>query len=175
MNTYLIKNDENFHVQMCKGFKPANAIATVSNDVAKDDYPYLYAELELDEETQIESWVIKINNIAKGEAINSQFVIDEKKRLRAEYIADIDAEMTNIYATVDRDKASSLYLTWRIWIDDPAFFSDKGFTDDLNQPLDTASKITNYANQKINLCKSYSVFLMTREKQYRDAVALLGE
>ena len=167
MINYLIKKGDSFFVQRTSGFKPSKAVAVVPESFTKEDYPFLYADLE--EVEGVSQWVVKLDEVAKGQAILEADKEEQKKTLRAQYIADIDAEMIRIFGTVDRDKANALYNTWYEFKKDPSFFADKGLLDDDGLPLDTASKVADFAQNKINECKSYAVFLINREKQYIDA------
>ena len=172
MTPYLVLKDGNFSVQKTTGFKPANAIAVVPESIDKSDYKFITG-VEVDDGNGGTYWQAQVDETAKGLAISENQKVENRKAARVSYIADIDQEMTNIYGTTDRDKASSMYLTWQLWRDDPSFLSDKGLIDEHGEPLDTASKISIYAIQKIDQCKDYSVFLMTREKQYKDELALI--
>lgn len=169
MNVYLIKKDNTFSVMKCSGFTPKNSVGRVPDSIDPADYPFLYGELLI--ENEIETWVIKIDEIAKGEALAKENNKELKAATHASYIADIDAEMKNIFGTINRDKANSLYNSWYEWMRDPSYFADKGLVDDLGVPLDTSGKVYNYSLNKINQSKDYSVFLITRERQFRQEIA----
>lgn len=174
MTKYLIKNDDgSYSVIKARGFRPPTAVAVVPDSIDKSDYPFLYPETVTDPETRIDSIEIKVDTISKGTAILDDQKKAQESALHASYIADIDAEMIRIFGTTDRDKASALYNTWYEFLKDPAYFADKGLTDDQGLPLDTASKVTVYAQAKVNACKDYAVFLINREKQFKDARAAL--
>lgn len=168
---YLIKDGENYYVKGASGYKPNGAVAIVPTAFEKSDFPFLKGEMVQEDGAQY--YNVVIDQVAKGNDIAANQLDQNKKDLRAQYLADIDQEMTNIFGTTNREKASSMFQTWKEWKDDPSFFSDKGLYDEFGSPLDTASKISIYAVQKINQAKDYSVFLMTREKQYKDALAAL--
>lgn len=173
MIAYLINNNGSFSVQRAKGFKPKNAVAVVPDSFAKDDYPFLTGQEVYDEVLEANVWQVVLDDTAKGDALSEESKESQKVSLRASYIADIDAEMMRIFGTVDRDKANALYNTWYEWLKDPSYFADKGLLDDEGLAMDTSGKIYSFAQTKVNLCKDYSVFLIQREKQYRDAVAAL--
>lgn len=173
MIAYLIYENGQFHVKKTSGYKPDNSVAIIPENISKNDYPYLYGEQVDDGEGNL-VWQVAIDNIAKGVAISKIDIASQKTALHTAYIDDINTEMVSIFGTTDRDKASAMYNTWKEWKDDPSFFADKGLFDEFGAALDTAAKIATYANQKLSQTKQYSVFLMTREKQFRDAVALLG-
>lgn len=115
MNTYLIKDGENFHIQMCKGFKPAKAIATVSNDVAKEDYPFLYAELQTIDD--VEQWVVLVDGTAK--AANEQAVAAQEleraerdmRRIRDSLLSETD--YTQISDAPISAELKAEYVTYR--------------------------------------------------------------
>lgn len=171
---YLVKNGNQFDVVEAIGFIPKNTIAPVPSSYPKEDYPFLYGEQVTDVETGELVWQVSLDSVAKGASISEADVASQKTALHTSYIDDINTEMVSIFGTTDRDKASAMYNTWKEWKDDPSFFADKGLFDEFGAALDTAAKIATYANQKLSQTKQYSVFLMTREKQFRDAVALLG-
>lgn len=167
---YLLSDNS---VVTAKGFTPQNAITTVPDTFTQEDYPFLYAQESTDPETGAQVWTVMVDELAKGDALIQKTTANIKTQLHTEYIADINTEMTSIFNTTDRDKASAMYNTWNEWKNDASFFSSKGLLDEYGNALDTATKIATYANQKLNQCKDYSVFLMTREKQFRDEIALL--
>jgi hypothetical protein len=166
MPIYILSDNS---VVSATGFTPLGTVKIVPDTFTKEDYPFLYTQTN-PETGEIE---VLLNEIAKGEWLASKSVADEKTLLHSQYIADIDEQMTLIFHTTDRDKASAMYNTWQEWKNDPSFFSGKGLLDEFGNSLDSAVKISTYANQKLNQCKDYSVFLMLREKQFRDAIALL--
>lgn len=175
MINHVIKKEDKIYVQPTSGFTPPNTIGVVPKNIAREDWPYLQASQVTDPETGDTTWEITVDEVAKGEALLKNQTEQTKKELRASYIADIDAEMTRIFGTTDRDKANALYNTWYEFLKDPAYFADQGLTDDSGLPLDTASKVAAYAQVKVNECKNYAVFLIRREKEYILAKSELPE
>jgi len=90
----------------------------------------------------------------------------ELKRVRDNYVTDIDSEMKKVFGTTNKDKANSLYLTWELMCKDPAMYSDKGLKDMDGLPLDTQAKVYEFAKLRVQLCKDYSIFLIKRSDQY---------
>jgi len=153
--------------------RPSNALAEVPSHIDMNDYSYLKVETVVDDQTGSQIISVAVDDIKKGQVIHEQNISNEKTRLHSEYITDINTEMLNIFGTTDRAEASALYNTYKEWKEDPSFFSAKGLVDEHGAALDTASKVSIYAQQKIEQCKDYSVFLIQRKKQFKDAVALL--
>lgn len=173
LTNYLMQDGERFYVKQCNGYKPDGYVAVLPSSIEKADFPFVKARTVHNEELGIDVLEVYVDDIMKGEAIIDAQTEQSKIDFRKSYLADIDAEMKRIFGTTNRDKANSLYMTWKLWKEDPSFFSDKGLLDGNGDPLDTASKISIYAQQKIDESKDYSVFLITREKQYKDALAAL--
>ena len=167
---FLIQNESKFEVIEANGFKPKQYLCEVPSSISKDDHDFVVGE-QIDAGNGEMIWQAIVDDVAKGNAITEKTNSDFKSAAHASYIADIDAEMKNIFGTTDRDKANALYNTWYEWLKDPSYFADKGLLDDQGLPMDTSGKIYTHAQMKINLCKDYSVFLIQREKQFRDAIA----
>jgi len=164
---YLMKNGDDFYVKTCEGFVPEGYVAKVPDSFTRQDFPFLKSRVIQDPELQIDVLEVYLDEIAKGEHLMELSIEEQKTTYKQSYYSDIDNEMTRIFGTTNRDKANSLYNTWKIWLDDPSFFSDKGLVDENGEALDTASKISIYANLKLEQTKDYSVFLMTREQQLK--------
>lgn len=165
MKQFLIEYNGSYHVQSCRGFKPASAVAEVPKSISREDYPYLKVRNVLDPELQIEVLEVYVDQELKGLKMVEDSKGVETSAIYDSYLSDIEVEMKRIYGTTNQHKANALYNTWQLWLTDPSFFSDKGLKDENGDDLNTASKISIYAQLKLEQSKDYSVFLMTREQQ----------
>ena len=83
---------------------------------------------------------------------------------------DVYAEMYNVFGTSDAHSANAKYETFKLMLTDPAFFENEGLFDDDDNALDTALKVTTYANAKMLEAKTYSVFRMKKIKEFKDKI-----
>lgn len=170
---FLVTDDfQNFKVLRRK-YAPENSIAKVPSNIPEEDYPFVIGE-QVDDGDGNMVWQAIIDPIAKGESLTEIEKENQKTLAHSQYIASIDTEMISIFGSTDRDEANALYNTWKEWKEDPIYFSDKGLLDEFGAALDTGSKISIYAQQKIDQCKEYSVFLINRKKQFKEELEQIG-
>ena len=172
MPKYLIKKNNEYSVVLAQGFVPRDVVSIVSDTFAEEDLKFLKTRtVMLDGQETVEVYV---DDVAKGVHLSNQSKSHERSLAREAYISDIEAEMFRIFGSTNRDKTAAFYNMWKAWVLDPAFFSVKGLKDEHGDPLDTASKVSMYAQQKIEQAKDYSVFLLKREEQYLEQLEQIG-
>jgi hypothetical protein len=78
----------------------------------------------------------------------------EKAKIKKEIIE----EMKNVFETDDQNSATANYLTFLMMREDPEFYVGK------IDGLETADDVLSYANAKIGLVKTYSLFRLEKKK-----------
>jgi len=77
MKTFILSDNS---IITARGFIPENALAEVPDWVDKEDYPFLYAEQELNQETQELVWVVKFNESAANQSeAEAEIAAEERK------------------------------------------------------------------------------------------------
>lgn len=172
-NAYLVDNlDGTFSVVVAKGFKPKKAVAIVPSEVDPSDYPFIVGQEVSDQEgVRIEP---VIDSHKKGEFLTDKQKQETKKVSLEEYLSDVNRQMSLVFGTTNRETTTALYLTWMMMESMPEFYADKGLEDDLGDPLDTVSKVFNFAKAKIRESLDYSVYLMKRRQKYINEIKSLG-
>lgn len=93
---------------------------------------------------------------------------------------DVLAQMTAVFGTTRTDSASAFYETWKLMVQKPVLFFEKGLKADIEAggflvgaALDTIQKVEDYANARIALAETYSVYRMERIEQFKTEKAAI--
>ncbi len=166
---YLITNDFIKFRVLVRNKRPSNTIAVVPQSIDPSDYPYVKG-VQVDDGFGSLIWEAVVDPALQVSGQKNK----DKKIAYDSYLSDVNQEMMLTFGTLNREKATSLYLTWVMMQTQPEFYSDKGLFDDKGRALDTNTKVYDYASLKVMRALDYSVFLMAREKQYIDELTAIG-
>lgn len=109
---------------------------------------------------------------AKGGRIKAELIQVKYDEMNA----DVYAQMLQVMGTNKPDSATAFYETWKLMTAKPELFSPEGLLDDAGNPLDTNQKVVEYAAAKIAGAEAYSVYRMTRIKQFKaEKAAILAQ
>lgn len=178
MINYVVKQGENYFVRPALGFKPEGVIGVVPDNIPQKDWPYLKVSSVMNAQG-VESYSYSVDHDKKNLIEKSR----EKKHLVSEAYKkaydEISAKSLQVFGTVNGDVATFEERTWYDMIEDAADYATFGMktkAEMLNEDgtelfskgsaLDTADKITKYAQGKIREFKELKKFRKRRMQQF---------
>lgn len=158
MYNYVVSSNGFVFVESRSSKDSTGTLGLVPDSISKSDYGFLKATLN-----QMGAWDITVDDNLKSDDVSKK----AKRTKYKKYIKNIDNEMVKLFKTTKREKATSMFLTWFMMKLEPGYYSDKGLVDDSGSPLDTNTKVYDYAMVNIMKALDYSVFLIKEEEKYK--------
>lgn len=173
LKPYLIKIDGKYKVEF-RSKDPGGDSYVVSPSIDKDDYAYLVpAEIVVDTETGQTQWQAVVDEVARATGEADRIVEEQVLSLKKQYIKDVEQEMSDQFGTSDQIRGLFLYMTWMRMETHPEEYMAEGLVDDSGDPLDTETKVYDYARIKIMRAKDYSIFVLKKIAQLQSDIDAL--
>ena len=167
---------------------PVGVVCEIPVDIEKDDFPYLVKQPVAVQSTGVgpESfnspmWTVVVDQTAKSAALAEKNKVTSVDSAYKTMSDEIDAQMYEVFRTLKPEYATAEYNTWKDMLDRPAAYASLGLkvdhqvnaTDNTEMfspgsALDTAQKVLDFAQRKIQLAQVYGTFRMQRIQQFKD-------
>lgn len=160
---------------------PENSLGKVPESISRDDFDYLKVTQSNDPQTGDPINVITVDAAKKAVGLAEKTKVDDVSSAYQTMSDEIDAKMYDVFRTLKPEYATAEYNTWKDMLDRPAAYASLGLKVDhqinntdnseLFSPgsaLDTAQKVLDFAQRKIQLAQDYGTFRMQKLQEFRN-------